>query len=151
MPYCYFIISPDFGDDGRSRYREDNGGAEAIFCKFGITNDSDFDATRKGYTTHNPSYRFIKFKYDNNIEAVEVNLGRFPTEFTIQLTKDLGKGLQIALEKKLMTQVGKTEWMNSGNVQLIKKIADWLLDKENTNTTIDKTNVQGFIRDLYTK
>lgn len=147
MGYCYFVISPDIGDKGLSSVvHEDN--SRGAFCKFGITTNSDLEKVRVGYTTHNPSFRFIKFRYDDDIIKVKpITLGPSAMSIQISITSDLGKVLQAVLKAKTMTQVGSTEWMHSTNVLMVKKIADYCLKYENIE--IDEYNIQKFILSLY--
>ncbi|HEY9228803.1 MAG TPA: hypothetical protein VIP11_19280 [Gemmatimonadaceae bacterium] len=149
MPYCYFVVTPDFGDDGRARYCMLNTQQQCIFCKFGITSDANLDTTRRGYTTHNPSHRFIKIKYNANIEGVSVSIGRFPNVKTITCTADLGKVLQIVLGETGMTQVGNTEWMSTSNVDTAMAYFNYLLKFENTEIT--KDSVGALITNIFKK
>jgi hypothetical protein len=148
---CYFVVSPDFGPSGRDRLKDLNANQEFIFCKFGITQNGDLDEVRKGYTTHNPSFRFIKFQYNENIAGLVVNLGRDGSRAMITCTKDLGKVLEKVLALKGFTRVGQTEWRNSGSVEMVKNICDFLLKREHErpNQVLDKSNVAGFLRNIY--
>jgi hypothetical protein len=147
MPYCYFVVTPNFGDDGRDRLANNNSKTEFIYCKFGITNNADFDAIRTGYSTHNPSYRFLKFAYDNNIIGVNVTVGKYPDVETRTCTRDLGKDLQFILFKKGWTQVGNTEWMNSTGVDGVIAFFTYLSKFDNVRIT--KDNVSSLLTSIY--
>lgn len=147
MKNCYFVISPDFGEKGLDVVLHHDM-ERSVFCKFGITSNSNLDMVRHGYTTHNPSFRFIKFEYtDDIIKAGKFTVGTSANSTQIIVTNDLGKVLQGVLKAKGMTQVGATEWMHSTNVLMVKKIADFCLEYEGGGVT--QYNIPKLITSLY--
>jgi hypothetical protein len=147
MPYVYFVVTPDPGDDGRTRLTDLNVRQEIVWCKFGITTNTNLNTTRTGYQTHNPSHRFLKIEYDHNVNGVDVTVGRNADRGTRTCTNDLGRDLQWILAQKGMTQVGNTEWMNSGSVDTVLRIFHVL--ELYVDEKITKDNVSGLMIKIF--
>jgi hypothetical protein len=62
------------------------------------------------YTTRNPSFRFIKFEYEEDIiKAGSFYWGSSAMDINIAVTADLGKVLLAVLKAKTMTHFNNTE------------------------------------------
>ncbi|CTQ58904.1 hypothetical protein LA5095_02719 [Roseibium album] len=147
--FCYFVVTPDFGDNGKCILSDHNAKKMIIFCKFGITKDGDLDAVRSGYRTHNPTFRFLKFQFNENIVGQQITVGAQGGQ-TFTFTKDLGKDLQKILLSGPFGQVGNTEWMCTDNINFTINVFDYLLKNFDVNhKIISKDNVQEFGRNIF--
>lgn len=147
--FCYFVVTPDFGDNGRCILSDHNSKKMIIYCKFGITKNNDLDAVRSGYTTHNPTFRFLKFRYEKNIVGQQITVGREGSQ-TITFTEDLGKTLQKILLVGPFDRVGNTEWMSTDNINFTINVFAFLYKEfDERNIVISKENVAKFGKHIY--